>query len=145
MMSEGPWFDGWFEVRVRVRYPEVDPQGVVHHAVYLHYFETARTEMLRALGNPYTAIERGGTRLMVVESRLRHRRPAGYDEVLLARARVARTTRVRIFLEYRVLKEGSGELVCEGETVLAGVDGSGRPAELPPSLLTALARAAAPE
>jgi acyl-CoA thioester hydrolase len=138
------WLDGWFEVRVRVRYPEVDPQGVVHHAVYLHYFELARTEMLRALAMPYSAMEEAGTRLVVVESRLRHRLPAGYDELLRARVRVVKTTRIRIFLEYRILRETEDQLVCEGETVLAAVDFTGKPRELPERLGEVLKRGSGP-
>ena len=38
------------ENTVRVRYGEVDRMGVVYHAHYLPYFETGRTEFLRALG-----------------------------------------------------------------------------------------------
>ena len=130
----GTWVDGWFETPIRVKYPEVDPQGVVHHAVYLHYFEQVRTEMLRDLGIPYSEIEKEGTRLMVVESRLRHHSPARYDEVLLVRARTARVTRVRIAIGYRILRRGSLEVLCEGETVLVSVDFTGRPKALPPRL-----------
>lgn len=125
---------GWFETGLRVRYPDVDPQGVVHHAVYLHYFELGRTEMLRSMGMPYSRIEAEGTRLVVVESHLHHRAAAGYDEVLRVQTRVVRTTRVRIYIEYRILREREDQLVCEGSTLLAAVDISGRPKELPPGL-----------
>jgi len=125
---------GWFETTLRVRYPEVDPQGVVHHAVFLHYFEHGRTELLRTLGIPYSSIEVEGTRLMVVESHLHHRSAARYDEVLRVRTRATRTTRVRIYLEYQVYREGGQELCCEGSTVLVAVDFSGKPKALPEPL-----------
>jgi acyl-CoA thioester hydrolase len=130
----GRWVEGWYESRLRVRYPEVDPQGVVHHAVYLHYFEFGRTEMLRAVGLPYSRLEEEGTRLMVVESHLLHRAKVGYDEVLRVRTRAARLSRVRIYLDYRIYREAGEEVVCEGSTVLAAVDGTGRPKALPPEL-----------
>lgn len=131
---DGRWVDGWFEVPLRVQYPHCDPQGVVHHAMYLHYFEFSRTEMLRSLGLPYAAVEAAGTRLVVVESRLRHRAPARYDEILRVRSRAARSSRVRIFIEYRILRDGTPEPLCEGETVLASTDKRGRPVALPPEL-----------
>ena len=127
----GRWIDGWFESPVRVRYPEVDPQGVVHHAVYLHYFEHGRTEMLRALGVPYSLLEKEGTRLMVVESHLHHRASAGYDEVLRVRTRAPRLSRVRIYLEYRILREEGEDPICEGSTLMVAVDFSGKPRRLP--------------
>ena len=38
---------------VRVRYPECDPGGRAHHAVYLAWFEMGRTELMRARGRTY--------------------------------------------------------------------------------------------
>lgn len=35
---------------VRVYYEDTDAGGVVYHARYLHFFERARTELLRSLG-----------------------------------------------------------------------------------------------
>jgi acyl-CoA thioester hydrolase len=129
----------WFDWPIRVEYHEVDAGGVAHHAVFLRWFERGRTEMLRALGVPYAGLEAEGARIVVVESRTRHRAPAVYDDLLRVRTRVSRLGRVRIVLEYRVEREGSGDLLCEGETTLAVVDGAGRPRELPRGLEAALA------
>ena len=133
--------EGWFEVPVRVQYPQVDAQGVVHHAVYLHYFEYGRTEMLRALAMPYARIEEEGIRLMVVEAGLSYRASARYDDILRVRTRVQETSRVRIHLEYRILRTGGEEVVCEGTMVLACIGADGRPRRLPPELSSALERA----
>ena len=38
-----------FYLPVRVYYEDTDTGGVVYHARYLHFFERARTEYLRAL------------------------------------------------------------------------------------------------
>ena len=40
----------WFFYPLRVRYSEVDCQGVVFNANYLMYFDTTITEYFRALG-----------------------------------------------------------------------------------------------
>ena len=37
-------------INIRVRYSEIDGQGVVFNAHYLTYFDTAITEYFRALG-----------------------------------------------------------------------------------------------
>ena len=132
----------WHETQIRVRYPEVDPQGVVHHAVYLHYFEAGRTEMLRQLGIPYRLVEKEGTMLVVTESQLRYLKGTRYDEVLTVRTRVDGLSRVRIFLSYQILKEGTGEIACEGSTTLASIDVNGRPRALPELLTSKLSRCA---
>ncbi|MBI4584071.1 MAG: acyl-CoA thioesterase [Planctomycetes bacterium] len=142
MDVNNPCRSPWYETRIRVRYPEVDPQGVVHHAVYLHYFEAGRTELLRSLGLPYRRIEEEGTQLVVTECRLRYLQGAGYDEELTVRTRVEGVSRVRIFLSYQVLREGSGEVACEGSTVLASVDTSGKPKALPENLTRKMKEAA---
>lgn len=129
----------WHESRLRVRYPEVDSQGVVHHSYFLHYFEIARTELLRSVGLPYSQLEKDGVQLMVTESALRHHRPARYDEVLRLLCRAEEVTRVRIYIAYRILREGTDELICDGKTVLAGIDpGTGKPTALPRSLALSL-------
>ena len=129
------------ETKVRVRYPEVDPQGVVHHGVYVDYIELGRTELLRAAGAPYRKLEDEGTRLVVTECRLRYLRPARYDDVIIVRTHVDRVTRVRIFLSYEVIVEASGELACQASTTLAAVDERGSPCPLSERLASALAQA----
>ncbi|MEY5033287.1 MAG: Acyl-CoA thioester hydrolase YbgC, partial [Planctomycetota bacterium] len=62
-------------IEVRVRYPECDPMGVVHHAVYPIWFEMGRTEMLRAAGGSYRDMEAAGVFLAVVRLEVRFRRP----------------------------------------------------------------------
>ena len=51
--------------------------------------------------------------------------------MLRVRARASRLKRVRIYLDYRLLREASEELICEGSTLMVAVDASGRPKELP--------------
>ena len=113
--------------RFRVRYGETDQMGVVHHSVYLLYFEEGRTGLMRDLGRPYAEMERRGQILPVVELGIRFRSPARYDEELDVEARVTEVTGVRVRFDYRVLHAEGGGLVAEGFTVLASCDGDGKP------------------
>ena len=45
-------------ITIRVRYPEVDAMGYLHHSRYLQYFEMGRVELLRSLGHSYADLER---------------------------------------------------------------------------------------
>lgn len=125
------------ETRVRVRYGEVDRMGVVHHRHYLSYFEHGRTEMLRDLGASYRAVEDEGTLLVVVETGVRFIRPAGYEDELTIRTRLAEARGVRTRFEYEIRREGV--LLATGFTVLASCDEHGRP-KRPPEELVALFR-----
>jgi acyl-CoA thioester hydrolase, YbgC/YbaW family len=66
----------------RVRYQETDKMGVVHHSVYLVWFEVGRTEWLRQQGLSYRECEEKGWLLPVVESGIRHLSPARYDDLI---------------------------------------------------------------
>ena len=44
-------------ITLRVRYPECDPMGYLHHSHYLPMFEMGRTELLRATGVSYRELE----------------------------------------------------------------------------------------
>ena len=120
------------EIMFRVRYPEVDPMGVVHHSRFFQYFEMGRVELLRALGVSYADLERAGVLFVVVKVECKYKSPARYDEELTLRTKVVRRTHVRIDHEY-VLKRGQ-TVLAEGWTTIACVDRDGRIREIPASI-----------
>ncbi|MBK6935923.1 MAG: acyl-CoA thioesterase [Chitinophagaceae bacterium] len=70
------------ETKVRVRYAETDQMGVVYHANYFLYFETARAESIRELGFTYADMEKSGIIMPVVDVHCKYMRPARYDDLL---------------------------------------------------------------
>jgi len=117
------------EIEIRVRYHETDAQGHVHHAAYLDYFELGRTEMLRAAGVGYEAIERDGLRLVVSEVNCRYYLPANFGDVLTLATTVAAAKGARIVHRYRLTR--GDDLLAEGETTVASLDETGRVRRLP--------------
>lgn len=77
-------------LRLRVRWAEVDMQGVVFNAHYLTYCDVGITEYWRALGLAYPAdfIAHGGD-AYVRKASLDYLGPARYDDELVVCARVA--------------------------------------------------------
>jgi acyl-CoA thioester hydrolase len=117
------------EIQIRVRYAETDRMGLLHHANYLVYFEQARTELLRAVGATYKAMEDQGFLLVLTRFEIRYRKPAHYDDLLTIRTSVEKVTFVRIDHRYEVFRDG--ELLAEASSTLACVDRDGRPQALP--------------
>ncbi|MCS7014787.1 MAG: thioesterase family protein [Gemmatales bacterium] len=117
------------DVQIRVRYAETDRMGLLHHAQYLVYFEQGRTELLRLQGISYRELEDAGYFLVVVEAKLKFRRPAYYDDLLSLRTILHRITPVRIEHRYELYRKE--ELLAEGETTLACVDRCGKLQPLP--------------
>ncbi|MCU0230012.1 MAG: acyl-CoA thioesterase [Acidobacteria bacterium] len=115
----------------RVRYPEVDRMGVVHHTHYFVWFELGRTELMRSAGLPYGVLEdEEGILFPVVETGARYRRPARYDEALEVRTGIAALTPVRVRFEYRIERPADGSLLADGFSVHAAVGRDGRPQRL---------------
>jgi acyl-CoA thioester hydrolase len=116
----------------RVRYPEVDAMGCVHHSRFLQYFELGRVELLRAQGFKYADLERQGVFFVVTKAEVKYRAPARYDDELTLVTRIVRQTTVRIDHTYE-LKRGE-VLLAEGATTIACVDGHGELRQIPESL-----------
>jgi acyl-CoA thioester hydrolase len=94
-----------FRHRLRVRYGECDPQGVVFNANYLAYFDVILTEFWReAIGDYNSMIDEHGADMVVAESHIRYLGPAAFDEELDFELRVARlgTTALGTRIDARV-------------------------------------------
>jgi acyl-CoA thioester hydrolase len=114
---------------IRVRYPEVDAMGYLHHSRYLQYFEIGRIELLRATGYSYADLEKAGVFFAVVKAEVRYRAPARYDDELTLLTRIVRQTTVRLDHAYE-LRRGE-TLIAEGTTTIGCVDGTGQLQKIP--------------
>jgi acyl-CoA thioester hydrolase len=110
-------------MQIRVRFCETDLMGIVHHATYLVYFEAARVEWLRRRGVTYAEWTARGIHLAVVETHVKYRAPAKFDDVLDIEVRLVQLRTVSVRYEYRILNAETGALLAEGSTRLACVDG----------------------
>lgn len=79
-----------FVHRLRVRYAECDPQGVVFNAHYLAYIDHTITELWRAAYGSYQAMLDRGADIVVAETRLRFLGAARFDDELALEATVTR-------------------------------------------------------
>jgi acyl-CoA thioester hydrolase len=127
-----------FSHRLRVRYGECDPQGVVFNAHYLAYFDIAMTELWRELGG-YEAMVDGGVDMVVAEARVRYLAPLRFDDEaeLVVCAISLGTTSITTELAI----ERGGERVAEGELRHVFVDPArGEVAPIPEPVRAGLAR-----
>jgi acyl-CoA thioester hydrolase len=107
-----------FRHRLRVRYGECDPQGVVYFANYAVYVDIGMTELWRDRIGPYNDMVEAGSDMVVAELTLRYRGSARFDEdldVVIGVERLGETSLVcawRIERDGDVLVEGSIRQVC---------------------------------
>lgn len=67
---------------VRVYYEDTDAGGVVYHARYVAFFERARTEMLRSLGQQQQTLLQHNVAFVVRRMTVDYRSPARLDDLL---------------------------------------------------------------
>jgi acyl-CoA thioester hydrolase len=101
-----------FRHRIRVRYGECDPQGVVFNANYLAYFDLVLTELWREAIGPYNAMVEAGADMVVAEATIRFKSSATFDDELDFSATLAHlgttsmVTHVEAHNEDRLVVEG---------------------------------------
>jgi acyl-CoA thioester hydrolase len=122
-------------INIRVRYPEVDAMGYLHHSRYLQYFEMGRVELLRDAGFSYAELERQGVFFVVVKAEIKYKSPARYDEELQLTTKVTKQTFVRYDHAYE-LRRGT-TLLAEGTTTIACVGRDGAVIQIPEALAAA--------
>jgi acyl-CoA thioester hydrolase len=91
-----------FAVYTRVAFSDTDAQGVVYYGRYLPYFDLARTEYHRRLGEVGVARAEFVMRASSVE----YLAPARFDDLLEVFVRVSRIGRSSVTYEYAAYKVG---------------------------------------
>jgi acyl-CoA thioester hydrolase len=102
---------------LRVRWSEIDMQGVVFNGHYLNYMDVGIAEYWRAahIAYPQGFVDRFGVDFYVVKSVIEYHGSARYDELLNVCARAARFGRSSMSFKMEIHRQGdhliSGELV----------------------------------
>jgi len=126
----------------RVLYGDTDAGGVVYNANYLRFFELARSSFMRQYVSSYKEIEEAGFILPVVETYLRYKAPARYDDLLTIKTSMQQISTYSWRFNHHVLLTASDKLLVKGFTVHACVNKSGKLDKLPPEYLVRIAAVA---
>ncbi len=120
-----------FQTCWRVRFDEVDLQGVVHHPKIVTYLEIGRVEYWRELGTTYRAMRESGYEFIVKAIQVEYIKPLLFDETITVGVGIKSMGRANFTLGYEIRKE-DGSLAVEAETQLVcSKVGSGKPSALP--------------
>jgi acyl-CoA thioester hydrolase len=129
-----------FSTDVTVRFAETDAQGVAHNSIYLVWFEVARVAYLAEFTGGYSALRERGIESFVLESHVRYRRPAHFDDKLRIHARIGELRGARFRFDYVIAR--NGDTIADGWTSHACVDAQTlRPVRIPSDLAEAIAKA----
>ncbi|HEX7953872.1 MAG TPA: thioesterase family protein [Burkholderiales bacterium] len=110
-----------FAHRLRVRWAEVDRQGIVFNGHYLTYFDVGVTEYYRALGYPYPdGLAQHGTDLYVRKAEVEYHASAEYDDEIDICVRVERLGRSSFDFRVEILR--ADRLLVSGKLVYVNAD-----------------------
>lgn len=122
---------------LRVRWSEVDKQGVVFHGNYLNYFDVAMTEYMRAAKVPYPAgLVDEGSDLFVRKSVLEYLGAVNYDDELEIGAHVSRVGNSSLTFEFSIFRKGEDSPLITGQNIYVNVHLQARQPVLLPEDLT---------
>ena len=129
-----------FRFGLRVRYVEVDYQGMVYFAHYATYFDVAVHEFFRSLPYDYTEIRKAtGTDFNIVRSLVEYRRPLRFDEPFEVEVKLGRIGRSSLTFAPEIWVAGEAEPRATGEVVWVHADqATMRAVPLPKELLALL-------
>lgn len=137
-MGESKPVDPPFRYRFRIGYAETDQMGFLHHARFAVHMESARTELLRSLGETYKRWEAEDCLLPLVGLEVQFASPGRYDDLVDVETVLVAATRLRLEFAYVFRRVDGDQLLARGTTRHVFMGRDGRPRRIPPDRLALL-------
>ena len=113
-----------FISKIRVRFVETDPLGIVWHGIYIQYFEDGREAFGRHHGISYLDQKENGYTTPIVKSSSEHKLPLRYGDIATIKTIYVDSPAAKMIFRYEVFNE-QDQLVCTGETTQVFVEDKG--------------------
>ena len=114
-----------FTLEIAVRDYELDSEGIVNNAIYLHYLEHTRHAFVKQEGIPFGSLTRDGLIPVVRRMEIDYHTPLRSGDVMLSRLWIERKGPRFIFYQDIFRKEG-GELVGSAAVTIVCMEKNGR-------------------
>jgi acyl-CoA thioester hydrolase len=122
MMEQDKYF---FTLEIEVRDYELDSEGIVNNAVYLHYLEHTRHAFVKQEGIPFGSLTSEGLVPVVRRMTIDYHTPLRSGDVMLSRLWIEREGARFIFYQ-DIFKKHSGELVVSAAVTIVCMERNGR-------------------
>ncbi len=106
---------------IELRYVDADSMGIIHHSIYLQYFEIGRLDLLELYGFNYYDIEDSGILFPIREVNITYLKSIRPSERIVVETKVHYITKVKTTF-YHEIKNLEGELKCTGYSTIVFVD-----------------------
>lgn len=126
---------------LRVRYSEIDAQGIVFNAHYLTYFDVALNEYLRWIDFDYhKMLKQEGLDFHLIKSTVEYLAPIHFDEDIEIGVRPKKVGNTSLTWELGIFHKDQDKCLALGEIIwVCAVSGSHKSHPLPADLVTKVA------
>lgn len=122
MMNQDKYF---FTLEIAVRDYELDSEGIVNNAIYLHYLEHTRHAFVKQEGIPFGSLTSEGLVPVVRRMTIDYHVPLRSGDVMLSALWIEREG-ARFIFHQDIFKKGSGELVVNAVVTIVCMEQNGR-------------------
>ena len=125
---------------LRVRYAEIDGQGIVFNSHYLTYADVAVTEYFRFIGLDYLElVKENKMDIALVKAALDFKGSALFDDVLEVGVRVSRLGKASFDVDFEIFQESREEVLVHIQSVYVNYNAATRSsAPLPDFFISAV-------
>lgn len=122
MMNQDKYF---FTLEIAVRDYELDSEGIVNNAIYLHYLEHTRHAFVKQEGIPFGSLTSEGLVPVVRRMTIDYHVPLRSGDVMLSALWIEREG-ARFIFHQDIFKKGSGEHVVSAVVTIVCMEQNGR-------------------
>ncbi len=115
-MRSSPHIEISYTSKIRVRFVETDPLGIVWHGNYIQYFEDGREAFGRHHGISYLDQKKHRFSTPIVKSTSEHKLPLRYGDIATVKTIYVDSPAAKMIFRYEIYNPEGG-LVCRGETI----------------------------
>lgn len=101
-------------IRDRVRFVETDTMGVVHHSVYLHWFEMGRVALLRKYGISLNDMMEAGILFPIAEVQVKYKNTCAFDDEYEVQTVMSGFNKAKMEFKQRVIRLRDGAVAVDG-------------------------------
>lgn len=116
-----------------VRDYELDSQGIVNNANYLHYFEHARHVACDELGINFMACQKAGIDLTVIETQIKYHRPLQSGDHFTVETQFSLASRLKIRVDQKILSQG--QLMAHAQSIVVCLNHDNRKPCMPEEIV----------
>ena len=114
-----------FTLEIAVRDYELDSEGIVNNAIYLHYLEHTRHAFVKREGIPFGSLTSDGLVPVVRRMEIDYRTPLRSGDVMLSRLWIERQG-ARFIFHQDIFSKGDGSLVVSAVVTIVCMEKDGR-------------------